>query len=256
MNIIIAAVVGGILLLWGGIIGLLKIIDLFERKHIFFLGIYTTLVASAVMGLVLYTSYERQKENRRELQAQMKEFSKRLQDLSDRLVGQLEEKANLTASEFEIRSRLQNEEKRHERTSSDLAAKIQEHEDLKQVLTAERQANRDYQTEQNRKLDERFQQEDTRYQGVQDFLDVHKRSLQAVQKQLSAVQDDISQLNTQTSALQNTQNSLLGKVNSTRQIQDLTTQKLDALTRSQEALYNDLNQTMTEIDSLYTWQKK
>ena len=256
MNIIIAAVVGGILLLWGGIVGLLKVVDLFERKHIFFLGAYTTLVASTVMGLVLYTSYERQKEHRRELQAQMKEFSNRLQDLSDRLVGQLEEKADLTASEFEIRSRLQNEVKHHERTSNELTAKVQEHDELEQILAAERQTNRDYQTEQNSKLDERFQQEETRYQGIQDFLDVHKRSLQAVQKQLSAVQDDISRLNTQTAALQNTQNSLLGKVNSTRQIQDLTTQKLDALARSQEALYNDLNQTMTEIDSLYTWQKK
>jgi len=253
VTIIIAAIAGGILLLWGGIVGLLRIVDLFERKHILFLGVYTTLVAGCVMGLVLYTNYERQKEHRRQLQNQMDEFSKRLQNLSERLVGQLEEKANLTASEFEIRARLQNEKKHHERTRSELATQLQEYAELEETLSQERQANRRYQSEQNRRLEERFQQEDERYR---DFTDVHRRTLQTVQKQLGAIQDDLSRLNTQAAALQSTQNSLLGKVNAAREVQDLTTQKLDALARNQAALYDDLNKTMTEVDSLYTWRKK
>jgi hypothetical protein len=118
VNIIIAAVVGGIVLIWGGIIGLLKVVDMFERKHIYLLGAYSTLVASSVMGLVLYTNYERQKEHRQDLTNQMNEFSTRLNALSTRLVAQLEEKANLTQSEFEVRRDLQNERTNHKGANS------------------------------------------------------------------------------------------------------------------------------------------
>ena len=124
MNIIIAAIAGGIILIWGGIIGLLRVVDMLERKHIFLLGAYATLVAGCVMGLVLYTNYERQKENRQELMDQMNEFSSRLNALSARLAAQLEEKANLTQSEFEVRRDLQNERTNHERAREELANQI------------------------------------------------------------------------------------------------------------------------------------
>ena len=120
MNVIIAAIAGGIVLIWAGVLGLLRIVEALERKHIFLLGTYVTLVAGSVMGLVLYTNHERQKEHRQELNNQMEEFSSRLNALSARLAAQLKEKANLTQSEFEVRRDLQNERTNHDLTQQDL----------------------------------------------------------------------------------------------------------------------------------------
>lgn len=253
MNIIIAAIAGGVVLIWGGVFGLLRAVDLFERKHIFILGAYVTLVAGCVMGLVLYTNYERQKENRRELMQQMNEFSSRLNALSTRLVAQLEEKANLTQSEFEVRRDLQNERTNHQRTRRDLASQIDASGVLEDKLDAERKARISYQRQTNQQLAERSAQEDQRYR---DFSEVHSRSLQTVQKQLGALQGDLAKLKTSTSALANKQNTILGKVNTAREIQDLGAQKLDALARNQASLYDDLNKTMMEVDSLYAKEFK
>ncbi len=253
MNIIIAAVAGGIVLIWGGIIGLLRVIDMFERKHIFLLGAYATLVTGCVMGLVLFTNYERQKENRQELMGQMNEFSSRLNTLSARLVAQLEEKANLTQSEFEVRRDLQNERTNHQRAREELATQINSNSALEAKLDAERRARLAYQQQINEKLAERFSQEDQRYR---DFAETHRNSQQTVQKQLSATQDDLAKLKTSTASIDNKQNTLLGKVNTTREIQDLTAQKLDALARNQASLYDDLTKTMAAVDSLYSKEFK
>ena len=256
MEIIIAALIVGSLLLWGGILGLLRIVDLFESKHILGLGAYTTLISGLVMGLVLFTANERQKEHRLELQNQMAEVTKSLGELSEKLLGQLEEKADLTASEFEIRSRLQNEQVDHARTRETLAQAEADFEQLQAKLSSERQQRLSYQEEQNRELAKRFQSEDERYRGIKEFLQRHNGTIQGMQKQLSSIQDDISGLKSETSGLASRQNSLLGKVNSTREILDLNTQSIDALARSQTALYDDLNKTMAKVDSLYKWKKK
>ncbi len=248
MNIVIAAVVGGILLVWGGFLGLIRVVDMFERKHVLLLGAYTTLVVGCVMGLVLFTNYERQKENRLELQSQMTEFSTRLSELSTRLVSQLEEKADLTASEFEIRSRLQNEQEHHKRTRNELATQLDQNNALEDKVETERKARVRYQSETNKKLDERLQKEDQRYKNLSE---VHRQSSSSVQKHLSGLKDELTRLQTRASSLENKQNTLLGKVSTAREIQDLSTQKLDALARSQAALYDDLSRTMAEVDSLY-----
>lgn len=256
MNTIIAAVVVGVLVLWGGVLGLLRMVDLYERKHILGLGAYTSLVAALIMGLVLYNSYERQKESRRELREQMQAVTQRLSDLSERLVGQLAEKADLTASEFEIRAKLQNEQAHHERTRNELAAGRSEYEGLEGVLARERQARTSYQEEQNQRLEQRFRKEEERYEGIRQFLDRHLRTTQGMQKQLASLQQEASLLKTNVSGLATTQNNLLGRVNEGRQLQDLNAQKTEALARSQAALYDDLLKTMAQVDSLYTWKKK
>ncbi len=256
MNTIIAAVVVGVLVLWGGTIGLLRMVDLYERKHILGLGAYTSVVAALIMGLVLFNSYERQKESRRELQEQMSAVTQRLSDLSERLVGQLAEKADLTASEFEIRSRLQNEQAHHERTRNELSTSKSEYEDLEGILGQERQDGKAYQASQNQRLEERFSSEDERYDGIRQFLDRHMRTIQGMQKQLASLQQETSQLKTNLSSLATTQNNLLGRVSEGRQLQDLDTQKIEALARSQATLYDDLLKTMAQVDSLYTWKKK
>ena len=183
----------------------------------------------------------------------MEEFSSRLNALSARLAAQLEEKANLTQSEFEVRRDLQNERTNHDLTQQDLDKQRQLNGALESKLDAERKARLGYQQRINKSLEDRFNKEDERYR---ESIDVQRRSQQTVQKQLSALQENITKLNTSSSALATKQNTLLGKVNTTREIQDLTAQKIDALARNQASLYDDLTKTMAEVDSLYAKEFK
>ena len=248
MNVIIAAILGGVLLVWGGFWGLLRIADPFERKHVLILAVYTTVVVGCVMGLVLFTNHERQKEHRYQLEAQMEDFSNRLSELSTRLIGQLEEKANLTASEFEIRSLLQNEKDHHKRTRNQLAAQIDRTNALQNKMEAERKERLRYQSDIDRKLEERFRQEDLRYQNL---ANTHKRSLASVQAQLDPLKGALTRLQEQTATLQRNQQAIIDKIAAARETQTLSAQKLDALARSLSALSNDFHQTMTQVDSLY-----
>ncbi|MEE3234428.1 MAG: hypothetical protein VX294_09700 [Candidatus Latescibacterota bacterium] len=248
MNIIIAAIVGGIALLWGGVFCIYKLVEIIERKHLFYLSAYATLVAASVMGLVLFTNYERQKEHRQQLTEQMDVFSSKLNSLSARLAAQLEEKANLTQSEFEIRRDLQNEQKNHAATKINLKEQIEISDKFQNKLSLERNARLLYQQEMNNKVEERSVQEDDRFNKITTTQEIAHRELL---KRLTQINDEISKLNTSSSSLTSQQNTLLGKVNMTREIQELLTQKLDALARSHATLYDDLNETMAAVDSLY-----
>ena len=127
--------------------------------------------------------------------------------------------------------------------------------ELDNALAGERRARNAYQAEQNRKRSERFAVEEQRYKEIRDFLDVHRRLVQGLQKQVTAVQEDATRLRTTTAALETNQNSLIGKVGAARELSNLSSQKIDAIARSQAALYDDLMKTMSQVDSLYTWKK-
>ena len=99
-------------------------------------------------------------------------------------------------------------------------------------------------------------EEDERYQRLQELLGGQRRSVQTIQKQLAGIQDNLDRLGTRTAKLESNQNKLLGNTSAMRQIQDLNAQKIDAVARSQVALYDDLNETMTQVDSLYEWRDK
>ena len=249
MNVIIAAIIGGVLLIWGGFWGLLRIADPFERKHVLLLATYTTIVVGCVIGLVLFINHEQQKEHRKQLEAQMDRFDNRLSDLSTRLIGQLEEKAKLTASEFEIRSDLQNEKDHHTRTRNQLATQVEHNNALENKLDAERKERLRYQSDTDRKLKERFEQEDLRYQNL---ADTHERSSASVQAQFGPINSELARLKTQTATLQRNQQTILKEIAASREAQKLSAQTLDALARSLSTLSNDLRQTMTQVDSLYS----
>ena len=142
MATIIAAIVVGLLLLWGGITALLRMVEIFERKHVLALGGYTSLVAGLVMGLVLFNANERQKQHRADLQAQVNIVTQKLGQLTERLMSQLAEKSELTASEFQIRANLQKERSDHERTQQDLAEQVQRHQQMETRFELERSARR------------------------------------------------------------------------------------------------------------------
>ena len=256
MTTIIAAIAVALFLLWGGIAGLLHLVELFERKHVIALGAYTSLVAGLVMGLVLFNSHERQKEHQRVLQDQMTAFSKRLSDLSERLISQLAEKADLTASEFEIRANLQTERANHENTRRQLAETEREKGQTRATLDRERKSRLAYQEATDRKLDERFAQQDERQLAIRDFLDVHQRAVQGILKRLASVQDDITKANIKAGEIASSQTKLLSQVTAARAVSDVNAQQIEALVRSQAALYDDLVRTMAQVDSLYSWKKK
>jgi len=255
VEIIIAAITVGILLLWGGVLGLVKMVELFERKHILGMGAYTTLVAGLVMGLVLFNSNEAQKKHQLNLQAQMDENSKRLSQLGERLVGQLEEKANLTQSEFEAIDRMQdttsvlNSTRQSLSQQKVLAAKIQ------QSLEVERQANNKYQDGVNRQLEERHQMEEKRYQDLYNSSQVQSRAIDNIQKKLANLQDETNRIKTQTAAMQNTQKNLLSTLNSNRQAQDQVAQQVGVIQNKLDTLSKTTNKTSKQLGDLHKWGK-
>ena len=253
---IVAAITAGLILLWGGALALLKTVERFESRHVLGFGAYTTAVAGVIIGLVLFIAQERQREHRRELQQQMERVTERLGELSDQLVGQLAEKADLTASEFEVRSRLQNEKAAHEKTRDSLGELNARYLELEAKLEKERRARLQYQEGQNQQAAERFRKEEVRYEGIREALDLHRGTMKGVQTQLARIQDETTRLNKQVSGLSATQNSLIGKMNATAEVQDLNTRKIDAVARSQASLYRDISRTMTQVDSLYRWKRK
>ena len=255
MEIIIAAITVGVLLLWGGVFGLVKMVELFERKHILGLGAYTTLVAGLVMGLVLFNSNEQQKKHQLNLQSQMDENSKRLSQLGERLVGQLEEKANLTQSEFEAIDRMQDTTSVLNATRQSLSEKKMEAAKIQQSLTQERQANKQYQDGVNQQLAQRHEMEEKRYQDLDNALKVQSRSVANIQKKLTNLQDETGRIKTQTAAMQNTQKSLLSQLNSNRQVQDQTAKKVAVMEKNLHAISKNLSKTAKQLDDLYKWGK-
>lgn len=257
MEVIIAAIVVGVILLWAGILGLLRLIELYESKHILGLGAYTTIVAGLVMGLVLFTANQRQIEHRRQLQEQMDENSKRLGQLADQLGRQLVEKADLTASEFEVRAKLQDEKAHHERTRNELAEQKSQYEQLQAAMGRERQARIEYQNQQNQKQEERFAQEEERYKAIRDFLDVHRTTVGNIQKQLAGMQGNLVELRTQNAAVQDRQKDLLAQIEANRkQLAQEIARQTGPLDKAQQALSARLDEAHVKIDSLYLWNKK
>ena len=255
METIVAAIAAGLILLWGGVLALLKMVERFERKHVLGVGLYTTTVAGLVMGLVLFSFHERQREHRRELREQMKGVTERLGVLSERLVGQLAEKADLTASEFEVRSRLQNEKAAHKKTRDSLGKLNARYGELETNLEKERRARLQYQEGQNKQAAERFREEEVRYEGIRELLDLHRGTMKGMQTQLSRIRDETTRLNRQVSGVNATQNSLIGKMDATAEVGDVNTAKIDALARSQASLYRDISRTIAQVDSLYRWKR-
>jgi chromosome segregation ATPase len=251
---IIAAIAVGVVLLWAGVLGLLRLVELYERKHLIGLGAYTTVVAGVVMGLVLFTSDQRQKEHREQLSEQMNDNSKRLNDLADRLRAQLVEKADLTTSEFEVRAKLQNEIANHQSTQQTLEAQKSAYGDLQKVLGGERRSRLQYQDSLNTVQETRFTQEEARYQGLRSFLEVHRTTVGNIQKQLADVQGILGNLRAQTGGLQTQQKNILAQITTNRQGQDALDTKLKALQGQQQKLDRALGQAQTKLDSLYLWQ--
>lgn len=245
MELLAAAIAAALLLLWGGIVTLLRLVPAPTPRHILGLGAYATLVVGAILGLVLYTLQERQREHRFELEKQMDTVTHRLDELGGRLVQQLEEKADLTASEFEFRARLQHEQEGHQRTQQELTQR-------EELLAQEEQRRREYQAQMDRQVQDRFQREEERFQTLHGGLDHQQALLETLQRQLAALQQTTAQAAAQQAGLQRQQEGLAGKFEALGSAQDRQAQQLQNLERQLEVLAR----IRTAVDSLYHWKKK
>ena len=94
-----------------------------DRWFYGFLG-YTSMTVTIFMILVLQTSLPRQEQTlavtQDHFQQELTVFREKLSDQTDKLMSQINEKAELTGSEVEVRGKLANEIDQHQRTQQEL----------------------------------------------------------------------------------------------------------------------------------------
>ena len=100
MNVILMTIAGSLVLVWGAIIALIKWVEPFEKKHLIGFGAYVSVVSGVFVFLVLQTASTQQEaaqqDTRERLDKTMENFRDRLGELSEKLFGQVAEKADLT----------------------------------------------------------------------------------------------------------------------------------------------------------------
>ncbi|MCC7263307.1 MAG: hypothetical protein IT369_12380 [Candidatus Latescibacteria bacterium] len=245
MELLAAAIAANLILLWGGIAVFLRLVPAPTPRHFLGLGAYATVVVGTILGLVLFTLQERQREHRAELARQMETVTHRLDELGTRLVQQLEEKADLTASEFEIRARLQHEEEGHRRTQEELAQRDQ-------ALVVQEQRSREYQAQVDRQVQERFQHEEQRYQQLGSGLERQQALLENLQRQLAGLQQGLAQALAGQADLERQQAGMGPRIEGLGAAQQRQSQQLQDL----QAQLAVLNRISSAVDSLYHWKKK
>lgn len=245
MELLAAAIAANLLLLWGGIALFLRLVSAPSRNHFLGMGAYATVVVGTILGLLLYALQERQREHRAELARQMETVTHRLDELGSRLVQQLEEKADLTASEFEVRARLQHEQEGHRRTQTELAQR-------EEALATQEQHRREYQAQADQRTQERFQREEQRYQGLSTGLERQQALLETLQRQLAALQQGVAAAATGQAELDRGLANAAGRLEGLAGGQQRQAQQLQHL----EARLEVLDRIRAAVDSLYHWKKK
>ena len=148
LNIILLAVAGALTLLWGVILAMMKWVKPLQGKHLGWLGLYVSLISAALIYIVIHTSLTQQetalKGTRARLAQELETFRDRLGQLTDKLMGQVVEKAELTQSEMEVRGDLQTERAEHEQTRRVLSRVRKRLEETRGELNQEVEAHRAY----------------------------------------------------------------------------------------------------------------
>ena len=196
MKIILFTILGGLIFLWAGVLAFLKWIEPIERKHIYGLGGYASLVMAVLLFLVLNTSMTQQKaalaETSSLLGEQVDNFRLRLGEITERLMGQIEEKAELTESEMEVRGDLKTERAEHALTQERLAETQSSLQSTERDRDRERRAHFSYKDSLNT---ERSLQAETRrrLETEQDQHDQTRNALGSTRRDLSKKDERLSQ---------------------------------------------------------------
>jgi len=255
-TVIVLTILGALVLLWGGILALIKWIvkDGIEHKHLYGLGAYISVICGVLIYLVIHTSITQQEaalsETKMRLRQELENFQRQLGDLTEKLMGQIAEKAELTQSEMEVRGNLQTERAEHKRTREDLAQSQMQWQQTQSELIREADAHRAYLDSLNteralhRSARERLKEEQHRHSGTQRDLRSTRDELSKARERLGSQKTEIGQLRKNLELAEARSRQAL---ENERQLQQKMAAQQKTLGTQQEAL--DLLQA--SVDSIY-----
>jgi chromosome segregation ATPase len=204
MKIILFTVLGGLLLLWAGIGALLKWIRPVKDEHILWVGGYASVVTGVLLFLVINTSMTQQKAALEDtttlLTEQVDNFRLKLGEYTERLMGQIEEKAELTSSEMEVRGNLKQERTEHAMARKRLAETIEEVKAVSARRDKEQRAHFAYKDSLNTErslhasAQERLKTEEQSHSDTHTNLDKTRRSLSKSEERAKKLGDDVKRL--------------------------------------------------------------
>jgi chromosome segregation ATPase len=122
--VVISAVLGALVLIWGGVFALIRWVKPLSQKHLLGFAGYASVVSGLSVLLVVQTALQQQdvamKDTRERLDRTVDTFREKLDEQGAKLLDRTLEKVDLTRSEWEVRADLQEERSRHARTNADL----------------------------------------------------------------------------------------------------------------------------------------
>ncbi|MDE2997913.1 MAG: hypothetical protein OXU79_02415 [Gemmatimonadota bacterium] len=124
MQIVFFAILGALILIWGGVFALTHWVSPLSRKHLLGFAGYVSVVSGAMVFLVIQTAIQQQdtamKDTRERLYGTVESIREKLDEQGAKLLDRTLEKVDLTKSEWEVRADLKEERSRHARTKADL----------------------------------------------------------------------------------------------------------------------------------------
>ncbi len=204
MKLILLTIIGALILLWGAILAIFKWIDPLEKKHLLGFGGYISVVAGILIYLVIQTSMTRQEaaltNTRARLHQELDNFQEKLGEVQVRVMQQLQEKAELTESEWKVRSDLQTERAEHARTREEFAGAQTQLMDTQTELIREADAHRAYidslNTERalHHSTRSRLGREEEKHGETRRELRTTRGSLEKARERLAVQKTDIDRL--------------------------------------------------------------
>ncbi len=226
MKILILSILGALILLGVGVYIVFYVSerDKIEGKSFFrlenrwlygFLG-YASVIIITFLVLILQTSLTRQEKTLENTQARFQQeltaFRERLGEQTDRLMSQINEKAELTGSEVEVRGKLSNEIAHHQRTRKERDAAREQLRLTQSELNRETLAHRAYldslnterslhastqnrlrrEEEQHAKSRETLRNTQQKLDRANERLNVQNRQITALRNDLKRAQDNAS----------------------------------------------------------------
>lgn len=204
MKVILLTAAAALILIWGAILAIVKWIHPFETKHLLGFGGYVSVVSGILIYLVIQTAITRQEaalaNTRAQLNQELDNFRKKLGEVQIRVMQQLQEKAELTQSEMEVRGNLQTERAGHARTRKELANVQTRLMDAQAELIRETDAHRAYRDSLNTEralhhsTRSSLSQEAKRHRQTRHNLNTTRGSLEKARERLAIQTADIGRL--------------------------------------------------------------
>ncbi|MDP6778240.1 MAG: hypothetical protein QGI83_15900 [Candidatus Latescibacteria bacterium] len=214
MTVVLLTIAGALILIWGAIAAIMKWVHPIEQKHLLGYAGYVSVVSGMLIYLVVHTSMVQQEaaleKTRARLNQELENFREKLGEVQVRVMSQLEEKAELTQSEWQIRGELQTERAEHTlrrkelaETAAELLKETEAHRAYLDSLNTERSVHRGTRRQLEREVQKH---EDTQQalRAIRESLSKAEERLTVQKGQISSYKKDLKQAETRTrQALEN-----------------------------------------------------